>query len=127
MPRSTSTLREFLRNEAAGGLFLMGAALTAIVVANSPLGPSYFAALTTYIGPLSLLHWINDALMAVFFLLVGLEIKHEVLDGQLSTWSLPGVAALGGMIVPGLIFIAFNVTVCCRCWGRGSQHRSRSF
>jgi NhaA family Na+:H+ antiporter len=112
MPRSSSTLREFLRNEAAGGLVLMGAALVAIVVANSPLAPTYFAALKVYIGPLSLLHWINDALMAVFFLLVGLEIKREVLDGQLSTWSrrtLPGVAAIGGMIVPGLIYIAFNL------------------
>lgn len=111
MPRSFSTFREFLRNEAAGGLVLMGAAVLALVVANSPLAPTYFAALKAYIGPLSLLHWINDALMAVFFLLVGLEIKREVVDGQLSTWSrrtLPGMAALGGMIVPGLIFIALN-------------------
>lgn len=111
MPRSFSTFREFLRNEAAGGLVLLGAAVLALVVANSPLAPAYFAALKIYIGPLSLLHWINDALMAVFFLLVGLEIKREVLDGQLSTWgrrTLPGVAALGGMIVPGLIYVAFN-------------------
>lgn len=111
MPRSFSTFREFLRNEAAGGLVLMGAALVALVIANSPLAPAYFAALKVYMGPLNLLHWINDALMAVFFLLVGLEIKREVLDGQLSTWSrrtLPGIAALGGMIVPGLVYIAFN-------------------
>ncbi|AMJ59600.1 Na+/H+ antiporter NhaA [Bosea sp. PAMC 26642] len=111
MTRSFSTFREFLRNEAAGGLVLMGAALLALVVANSPLAPTYFSALKAYIGPLSLLHWINDALMAVFFLLVGLEIKREVVDGQLSTWSrrtLPGVAALGGMIVPGIIYVAFN-------------------
>lgn len=111
MPRSFSSLRQFLRNEAAGGLVLMGAALVALVVANSPLAPAYFAALKLYVGPLSLLHWINDALMAVFFLLVGLEIKREVLDGHLSTWSrrtLPGIAALGGMIIPGLIYIAFN-------------------
>jgi NhaA family Na+:H+ antiporter len=109
--RPFSTLREFLRGEAAGGLVLMGAALLAIIVANSPLAPAYFAALKLYLGPLSLLHWVNDALMAVFFLLVGLEIKREVLDGQLSSWSrrtLPGVAALGGMIVPGLIYVAFN-------------------
>jgi len=89
----------------------MAAAMLALFVANSPLAPTYFAALKAYVGPLSVLHWINDALMAVFFLLVGLEIKREVIDGQLSTWSrrtLPGVAALGGMIVPGLIFIAFN-------------------
>lgn len=110
--KPVSTLREFLRSEAAGGTVLMAAALAAIIVANSPLAPTYFAALKVYVGPLSILHWINDALMAVFFLLVGLEIKREVLDGQLSTWKrrvLPGVGALGGMVVPGLIFAAFNL------------------
>ena len=106
-----SALREFLGSETAGGLVLMAAALVAIVIANSPLAGLYFAALKVYLGPLSLLHWINDALMAVFFLLVGLEIKREMLVGQLSSWArrvLPGAAALGGMLVPGLIFLAFN-------------------
>ena len=109
--RAASVLRNFLDNSASGGLVLMASAVLALVVANSPLGPTYFAALKAYLGPLSLLHWINDGLMAVFFLLVGLEIKREVLDGQLSTWSrriLPGVAAAGGMAVPALIFVAFN-------------------
>jgi NhaA family Na+:H+ antiporter len=104
-------LRSFMDGEASGGLVLMGAAVLALVVANSALAPAYFGALGAYIGPLSLLHWINDGLMAVFFLLVGLEIKREVLDGQLSTWSrraLPGIAALGGMAVPALIYLAFN-------------------
>jgi NhaA family Na+:H+ antiporter len=103
--------RAFLDNSAAGGLVLMGAAALALVIANSPLAPTYFAALHRYLGPLSIQHWINDALMAVFFLLVGLEIKREVLDGQLSTWNrriLPGVAAAGGMLFPALIFLAFN-------------------
>ncbi len=89
----------------------MAAAAAAMIVANSPLAPAYFAALKTYIGPLNVLHWINDALMAVFFLLVGLEIKREFLDGQLSTWPrriLPGIAAAGGMIAPALIYIALN-------------------
>lgn len=109
--RPTSAFRAFLQSEAAGGIVLMATALLAIILANSPLESTYFGALRFYIGPLSLLHWINDALMALFFLLVGLEIKREVLDGQLSTWTrraLPGVAALGGMIVPGLIYVAFN-------------------
>ncbi len=109
--RPRSMLRAFLDNSASGGLVLMGAAALALVVANSPLAPAYFAALHAYVGPLSVGHWINDALMAVFFLLVGLEIKREMLDGQLSTWSrrvLPGVAAAGGMAVPALIFLAFN-------------------
>src|ERR687894_1998478 len=109
--RPLSMLRSLLDNEASGGLLLMAAAALALVVANSPLAPTYFAALHAYLGPLSILHWINDALMAVFFLLVGLEIKRELLDGQLATWPrriLPGIAAAGGMAVPALIFAAFN-------------------
>ena len=109
--RPLSILRELLDSEASGGLALMGAAALAVIVANSALSAAYFAALHAYLGPLTIEHWISDALMAVFFLLVGLEIKREMLDGQLSTWSrriLPGVAALGGMIVPALIYVAFN-------------------
>ncbi|TPG46381.1 Na+/H+ antiporter NhaA [Roseomonas nepalensis] len=111
--RLRSVLRDFLDNSASGGLVLMASAVLALVVANSPLAPAYFAALKAYIGPLNTQHWINDGLMAVFFLLVGLEIKREVLDGQLSTWSrriLPGVAAAGGMAAPALIFVAFNLS-----------------
>ena len=109
--RPLSAIREFLQREAAGGLVLMGVAALALIVANSPLGPSYFATLNTYVLGLSVLHWINDGLMAVFFLLVGLEIKREILDGQLATWrrrALPGVAAIGGMVAPALVFLAFN-------------------
>ena len=103
--------RDFMRGEAAGGLVLMAAAAAALVVANSPWGDGYREILAAYIGPLSVLHWINDALMAVFFLLVGLEIKRETLDGELATWPrriLPGLCALGGMVVPALIYVAFN-------------------
>jgi len=109
--RPPSALRSFLGSQAAGGLILMAAAALALLAANSPVAPAYFGALHSYVGPLSLSHWINDGLMAVFFLLVGLEIKREVLDGQLSSWNrriLPGVAALGGMVVPAIIFLAFN-------------------
>jgi NhaA family Na+:H+ antiporter len=111
MTRPRSAMRAFLANEASGGLVLMGAAAVALVVANSPLAPAYFGALKAYVGPLSLGHWINDGLMALFFLLVGLEIKREVVDGQLSSWSrrvLPGVAAAGGMLVPAAIYVGFN-------------------
>jgi len=110
--RPASALRALLKSEAGGGLVLMAAAAFALAIANSPLAPAYFSVLKTYVGGLSVLHWINDALMAVFFLLVGLEIKREFLDGQLSTWprrALPGIAAAGGMMAPALIYVALNV------------------
>jgi len=106
-----SILRSFLDSSAVGGLILMATALLALIIANSPLASTYFGVLNSYLGPLSVLHWINDLLMAGFFLLVGLEIKREMLDGQLSTWNrriLPGVAAAGGMLVPAIVFILFN-------------------
>ena len=114
-----SALRRFLEGQSSAGLVLMGMAALALVLANSPLGPGYEALLHAYVGPLSLGHWINDGLMAVFFLLVGLEIKREALDGQLSTWSrriLPGVAAAGGMAVPALVYLAFNPGPTAQGW-----------
>ncbi|WP_407529286.1 Na+/H+ antiporter NhaA [Methylobacterium oryzisoli] len=110
-PRPLSALRSLLSSSAGGGVVLMGSAVLALIVANGPLGGLYAHALHAQIGPLSLLHWINDALMAVFFLLVGLEIKREILDGNLRTWPdrmLPGIAALGGMIAPALVYAAVN-------------------
>ena len=106
-----SVLRNLLRSESGSGLVLMAAAALALAVANSPLAPAYFGVLETYVGGLTVLHWVNDALMALFFLLVGLEIKRELVDGELSSWPrriLPGVAAAGGMIVPALIYVALN-------------------
>jgi Na+:H+ antiporter, NhaA family len=111
LTKPRSMLREFLRREAAGGLLLMGAAALAMGIANSPLAPDYFAVLDQKIGPLSLLHWINDGLMALFFFLVGLEIKREFVDGHLSTWAdrrLPMIAAAAGMIVPALVYLAIT-------------------
>ncbi|GJE35358.1 Na+/H+ antiporter NhaA [Methylobacterium oxalidis] len=110
-PRPLSAIRSALTSEAGGGLVLMAAAALALAVANSPLAETYARALHAYLGPLSLLHWINDGLMAVFFLLVGLEIKREALDGRLRTWpdrALPGIAALGGMVAPALVYVALN-------------------
>jgi NhaA family Na+:H+ antiporter len=106
-----SPLGAFLKSGAAGGVLLMLSAALALVIANSPAAPLYFATLGAYVAGLSVLHWINDALMAVFFLLVGLEIKREFLEGQLSSWSrraLPGIAALGGMVAPALIYLAMT-------------------
>lgn len=103
-----AALRDFLKTEAAGGIALLLAAALALLAANSPAGPLYFALLAAKLGPLSLLHWINDGLMALFFLLVGLEIKREWLRGHLARWSdraLPCVAAIAGMAVPALIYL----------------------
>ncbi len=107
-----SVLKNFLDHQASGGLILIAASALALIVANSALADAYFGALGSYIGPLNLLHWINDLLMAGFFLLVGLEIKREFLDGQLSTPRrrvLPGLAALGGMVFPALIYVSLNL------------------
>ena len=111
LPRATAIVARFLSSESAGGIVLMGAALAALIVANSPLSQGYFAALHSIWLGMSVEHWVNDGLMAIFFLMVGLEIKREVLAGGLSTWSqraLPGFGALGGMVVPALIYIAIN-------------------
>ena len=116
---ATEALRDFLKQESAGGIVLIAAALLALVAANSLAAGSYFALLevpvAVTIGSFAidkpLLLWINDALMAVFFFLVGLEVKREVVEGQLSSWnkaSLPLFAAIGGMAAPALVFLALN-------------------
>jgi NhaA family Na+:H+ antiporter len=119
----------FFHHEAAGGLMLVVAALVALLASNSPLAWLYDGFLHTpvgvRVGPLaldkSLLHWINDGLMAIFFFLVGLEIKRELLQGELSTFgqaALPVVAAIGGMVVPAVIYIGINTgdPVALRGW-----------
>ena len=106
-----SVIRELLSSQAAGGQILMLAAAAAMGIANSSLAEDYFHLLHVDVGPMSLLHWINDALMAVFFLLVGCEIKREFVDGEMATWPrriLPGVAAAAGMAVPALVYLAIN-------------------
>lgn len=108
-PQRRSPLHAFLKSGAAAGVLLVFAALNALVIANSPLGTVYFRVLEAKIAGLSVLHWINDALMALFFLVVGLEIKREFIEGQLASWrrrALPALAALGGMIAPAAIYIA---------------------
>jgi len=113
------SVQEFLRLETAGGLVLMGATAMAMLVANLPVARYYTAffalPMEIHIGNLGiakpLLLWINDGLMAVFFLLIGLELKREVVEGHLSSLrraSLPAFAALGGMLAPAAIYVAFN-------------------
>ncbi|WP_421737833.1 Na+/H+ antiporter NhaA [Caulobacter sp.] len=112
LQRPKAALRAFLATESAGGILLMASAASALVIANSPLGQLYFQGLHIEIAGLSLAHWVNDGLMSVFFLLVGLEIKRETIDGELSSWArrvLPGVAAIGGMLVPALIYVGINL------------------
>ncbi len=118
MPLRNSVIR-FFQLEAAGGLLLIAAAALALIINNSPLSWLYNAFLdvpvVAQIGAVKiakpLLLWINDGMMALFFLLIGLEVKREVLEGHLSKPSqivLPGTAAIGGMVVPALIFWAMN-------------------
>ena len=104
-------LKEFTDNEKSAGIFLMICSVAALLLANSPLSAAYLNLWKIYLGPLSLSHWINDGLMAIFFLLIGLELKREVYVGELSdikNATLPLVAALGGISVPALIHFAFN-------------------
>lgn len=109
-----SALQEFLQLEAASGIVLMAAAALALVCANSPLAPTYdglFAYELPVPGHMSVLHAIDDGLMALFFLLVGLEIKRAALAGDQTgagRFVLPGVGALGGMVVPALIYVLVN-------------------
>ena len=109
--RARTTFQRCAESEASGGLVLMASAALGMVVANSALAGSYTELLHTNVAGLSVLHWINDGLMALFFLLVGLEIKREILAGELDSWArraLPCIAALGGMLAPALIFFAIN-------------------
>lgn len=111
LKKARTVFQRFVESEASGGLVLMASAALGMIVANSPLAEDYDHILHMEIGGLSVLHWINDGLMALFFLLVGLEIKREMLVGELDSWprrALPLIAALGGMVAPGLIFIAIN-------------------
>ena len=116
----TSPFKWFFKLEAAGGLLLLISAIIALIISNSSYSQVYFDTLNEYlfIGinnfglKLSLLHWINDALMAIFFFFVTLEIKREFIQGELSNIkqaSLPIIGAVGGMLVPALIYILINL------------------
>lgn len=117
--RAENSITRFLRLESAGGIILMLAAVLAIIAANTPLLQYYELLLSTpvevRVGSLEiakpLLLWINDGLMAVFFFLVGLELKREWIEGELSDKRniiLPGIGAIGGMLIPALVYLYFN-------------------
>ena len=120
--KARAALQEFIRQETSAGIILFCAAVAAMIAINSAFNPYYLAFLNLPVAvqfgaleiakPLSL--WINDGLMAIFFFLVGLEVKRELLEGQLSSVeqaALPAVAAIGGMALPALIFLYFNWTI----------------
>jgi len=119
MKKRVIGIQRFIKHEAFSSIFLLICAVIAIIWANSPHSSTYFHILHTEIGlnyngsnfSMSLLHWINDGLMAIFFFVIGLEIKREIIAGQLSTVkkaTLPVVAALGGIIAPILLFSILN-------------------
>ncbi len=118
-PPVSRAIVRFLKLESAGGIVMMSAAALALVVANTPLFEAYEKLWHTYAGlvfgdwalNMSLLHWVNDGLMAVFFFVVGLEIKREILYGELASVrraALPVVAAIGGAILPAFLYWLFN-------------------
>ena len=127
--RVRTPFEQFIHDESAGGLLLMGCAIIALIIANSPLLHAYEHLLNTAIGidiggiriEHSLHHWINDGLMALFFFVVGLEIKREILVGELSKLrraALPILGAIGGMVAPALLYMHFNPEGPARAgWG----------
>ncbi len=107
-----TAIRRFFSGDAAGAIVLLAAAIAALIVANSPLAPTYFATLHHAVGGMTVHHWIDDGAMALFFLLIGLEVKSEFVSGHLSTWGeriMPGAAALAGMAVPAALYVLVNI------------------
>jgi Na+:H+ antiporter, NhaA family len=107
----TSTFLRFARSEQFGGALLLACTVVSLLLANSPLAEAYLAGWQTPLGPLTAGQWINDVLMAIFFLLIGLELERELYVGELSNLRgalLPVFAAVGGMVAPALIHAAFN-------------------
>ncbi len=107
----TILFKEFFDSEKSGGLILVGCTIVSLVIANSGIGVAYADMWHIKAGGLSIEHWINDGLMAIFFLLIGLEIEREIYIGELSDMKdalLPIFAAVGGMLVPAAIYLAFN-------------------
>ncbi len=114
--RSTKIFKEFFESEKSGGLILIACTILSLLLANASFGESYLHFWETEIAGMSLEMWINDGLMAVFFLLIGIELKREFQSGELNSWkkaTLPAFSALGGMVVPAAVYLIFN-------WGQDS-------
>jgi NhaA family Na+:H+ antiporter len=112
MARLTTSFKEFFENERAGGIVLIICTVISLLLANSSIGEYYMGIWHFQLWGEPLEYWINDGLMAIFFLLVGLELKREISVGELSSFkkaSLPIFGAIGGMLVPALIYVAFNI------------------
>jgi len=109
--RLSTTFQSFFHSEKSSGILLIICTLVSILLANSGFGPTYLGLWHTYLGPLSVEHWINDAFMAIFFLLIGLELERELYNGELANLKnalLPVLAAIGGIIAPALIHFSLN-------------------
>lgn len=109
--RLTKTFKAFFESEKSGGLLLLSVTILSLLLANSPISTQYIAFWETNVGSHSITHWINDGLMAIFFLLIGLELEREMYHGELSNIknaALPIFGALGGMVVPAGVFLIFN-------------------
>lgn len=107
----SDVIRDFFKMESAGGILLVIAAAIAMTIANTSFNGVYQEFLHTYVFGMSISHWINDGLMAIFFFLIGLEVKRELLEGALKskeTAIFPAIAAVGGMLAPALIYVLFN-------------------
>lgn len=123
------TIEDFIKKESSAGIVLIFVTIAALILKNTDFSPIYDAFLHTPVeirfGALNiakpLLLWINDGLMAIFFFLIGLEVKRELLEGHLSSVkqiTLPAIAAVGGMVVPALVYVYFNIgdEVAMRGW-----------
>ena len=109
--RLTKTFKAFFESEKSGGLLLLFVTIISLILANSPIQTEYIAFWETNMGGHSITHWINDGLMAIFFLLIGLELEREIYHGELSNIknaALPIFGALGGMAIPAGVFLIFN-------------------
>jgi NhaA family Na+:H+ antiporter len=110
--KATALFKEFFKSERTGGMVLLCLSILSLILANSSLGSSYTGFWHMQVAGQSMVHWINDGLMTIFFLLIGLELEREIYQGELSTYKdalLPIFAALGGMLFPAGLFLLLNL------------------